>query len=79
MEALTDFVNYINGIVWGPAMLVFILGVGLFLQIGLKVMPILRIGTGFRLLFRGRQEQGDGQISPFNALMTSLIWFRVDS
>ena len=72
MEALTDFVNYINGIVWGPAMLVFILGVGLFLQIGLKIMPILRIGTGFRLLFRGRQEQGDGQISPFNALMTSL-------
>lgn len=72
MEAITNFVNYINGIVWGPAMLVLILGVGLFLQMGLRLMPILKIGTGFRLLFRGREEQGDGQISPFNALMTSL-------
>ncbi|WP_319528825.1 sodium:alanine symporter family protein [uncultured Cohaesibacter sp.] len=72
MEALNSIVNSINGIVWGPLMLVLILGVGFFLQVGLKFMPILNLGTGFRLLFKGREEQGDGQISPFNALMTSL-------
>ncbi|EEB69246.1 amino acid carrier protein [Ruegeria sp. R11] len=54
-------------------MLVLILGVGLFLQIGLKLMPILRIGTGFALLFKGRESgEGEGQITPFNALMTAL-------
>ncbi len=72
MEALTSIVNSINGIVWGPLMLVLILGVGFFLQVGLKLMPILRLGTGFGLLFKGREGQGEGQISPFNALMTSL-------
>jgi AGCS family alanine or glycine:cation symporter len=72
MEALTSIVNSINGIVWGPVMLVLILGVGFFLQVGLKLMPILRLGTGFGLLFKGREGQGEGQISPFNALMTSL-------
>ena len=72
MEALTSIVEDINGVVWGPLMLVLILGVGFFLQVGLKFMPILRISTGFSLLFKGREGQGEGQISPFNALMTSL-------
>lgn len=72
MEALNSIVGAINGIVWGPLMLVLILGVGFFLQVGLKFMPILRIGTGFSLLFKGREAQGEGQISPFNALMTAL-------
>lgn len=72
MEALTNLVGQINGIVWGPVMLILILGVGFFLQVGMKFMPILKLGTGFRLLFSGRESAGEGQISPFNALMTSL-------
>ncbi|MEH6651328.1 MAG: sodium:alanine symporter family protein [Motiliproteus sp.] len=76
METLTGLINTVNGIVWGPMMLVLILGVGLFLQLGLKLMPILKLGTGFKLLWNGRSanssEQKEGEISPFNALMTSL-------
>ncbi|WP_114286527.1 alanine/glycine:cation symporter family protein [Candidatus Halocynthiibacter alkanivorans] len=72
MEALSSFVGAINSIVWGPLMLLLILGVGFFLQAGLKFMPLLRIGTGFRLLWQGRKSKGEGQITPFNALMTSL-------
>ena len=72
MEALNSIVGAINGVVWGPLMLVLILGAGFFLQVGLKFMPILKLGTGFRLLFQGRESSGEGQISPFNALMTSL-------
>jgi alanine or glycine:cation symporter, AGCS family len=72
METLDNIVGAVNGVVWGPVMLVLILGVGFFLQVGLKFMPILRLGKGFSLLFNGRTSQGKGQISPFNALMTSL-------
>lgn len=76
METLTGIINAINGVVWGPMMLVLILGVGLFLQLGLKLMPILKLGTGFKLLWSGRDttdsEKKEGEISPFNALMTSL-------
>jgi len=74
VEALTNVVNAINGVVWGPLMLVLILGTGLFLQIGLKVLPIRKLGFGFRLLWKGRTPPsgGKGEISPFNALMTSL-------
>ena len=76
MEALTELLGTINGIVWGPWMLFFILAVGFFLQVGLKLMPILKLGTGFKLLLGGRsassEDQKEGEISPFNALMTSL-------
>ncbi len=72
METLSGFVGQINSIVWGPLMLVLILGVGFFLQVGLKFMPIIRLGMGFSLLWKGREGSGEGQISPFNALMTSL-------
>jgi AGCS family alanine or glycine:cation symporter len=54
MEALTNLISAINGVVWGVPMLVMILGVGLFLTFGLKLMPILKLGTGFKLLWTGR-------------------------
>lgn len=69
---MTDLITGLNGIVWGPLMLVLILGTGLFLMIGLKLMPMAKLSYGFRMLWRGRQGQGEGEISPFNALMTSL-------
>ncbi|PVV22291.1 MAG: sodium:alanine symporter family protein, partial [gamma proteobacterium symbiont of Ctena orbiculata] len=72
MDSVTELIEWLNGIVWGPLMLVLILGTGLFLMIGLKLMPLARLGYGFRMLWRGREGLGDGEISPFNALMTSL-------
>ncbi|WP_111493237.1 MULTISPECIES: alanine/glycine:cation symporter family protein [Marinobacter] len=72
MEALSNVITAINGLVWGPPMLVLILGVGLFLSLGLKLMPILKLGTGFKLMWQGRQSGDDGEIPPFQALMTAL-------
>jgi len=72
MQPLTEFITSLNGIVWGPLMLMLILGTGLYLMYGLSLMPLRRIGYSFRLLWQGRQEKGEGDIAPFNALMTSL-------
>ncbi|MCK0162522.1 sodium:alanine symporter family protein [Marinobacter sp. S6332] len=75
MEAIENVVGAINGLVWGPPMLVLILGVGLFLSLGLKLMPVLQIGAGLRLMWKGRSSSGaesDGEIPPFQALMTAL-------
>ncbi len=76
VEAITSFFSAIEGVVWGPLMLVLLLGVGLYLQAGLKLVPIRRLGTGFSLLWKGREtskgDEGEGEVSPFNALMTSL-------
>lgn len=72
MQSLNQLISAINGIVWGPLMLVLILGTGLYLMYGLSFIPLRRIGYGFKLLWQGRQEKGEGDIAPFNALMTSL-------
>jgi len=74
MEFLHNLVNGLNGFVWGPPMLVLILGTGFILMVMLKFMPLRRLGTGFVYMWRGR-EKGDastGEISPFQALMTCL-------
>jgi AGCS family alanine or glycine:cation symporter len=72
LEPIDKFVSALNQIVWGPPMLVLILGTGLLLMIGLQLMPLRRLGYGFRMLWEGRSEQGKGDITPFNALMTAL-------
>lgn len=74
MEVLAGLVNTINGIVWGPPMLVLILGTGFFLQVILRAMPLKKIGYGFRLTWQGRKTGPEelGEISPFAALMTAL-------
>ncbi|MNF72352.1 Amino-acid carrier protein AlsT [compost metagenome] len=74
MESLNAMVNSLNGLVWGPPMLALILGTGLFLMLGLKFMPLTKIIPGFRLLWQGRKkgDEGSGEISPFQALMTCL-------
>ncbi|NRQ03406.1 hypothetical protein XMM309_000401 [Aliiroseovarius sp. xm-m-309] len=61
MEALNDIVGAINGVVWGPLMLVLILGVGFLLQVMLKFMPILKVGTASRCCFRAAKPRGKGR------------------
>ena len=68
---MSDLIYTINGWVWGPVMLCLILGTGIYLSIGLRFMTLRRIPAAFRLLFRGG-SRGDGEISPFGALMTAL-------
>ncbi len=72
MQTLSDLITALNGIVWGPLMLVLILGTGLYLMFGLAFMPLRKVGPAFILLWQGRKGQGEGDIAPFNALMTSL-------
>ena len=56
MEVLSNIVGEINGIVWGPLLLVIILGTGFFLQVGLKFLPIRKLAFGFALLWKGREK-----------------------
>ena len=67
-----QIINSVNTVVWGPVMLFLLLGTGVFLTIGLRGMTITRIPYAFGQLLKGRKGSGEGEISPFNALMTAL-------
>ncbi|MCK5719733.1 MAG: sodium:alanine symporter family protein, partial [Thiomargarita sp.] len=53
-------------------MLALILGTGIYLMLGLKLIPFRKLFYGFVMLWRGRKSKEKGDITPFNALMTSL-------
>lgn len=72
METLYSVLNTLSGFIWGPFTLVLLLGVGIYLSLGLKLMPWRQLSNAFKLLFVGRSSQGDGDIPPFQALMTAM-------
>jgi AGCS family alanine or glycine:cation symporter len=72
-SVVVDALNSLNSLVWGPAMLVLIMGTGLYLHLRLGAMPVRRIGTGFQFVWRSRQsDSSSGEVSPYAALMTCL-------
>lgn len=75
LSLLTDALGAINGVVWGAPMLILLALTGVFLTIGLKGMTLSHIPMAFKTLWRGRAEDEEGKkgdISGFNALMTSM-------
>ncbi len=77
MDIFERVIRFLASIVWGPQTLVLLLGVGLFLTIRLRFVQIRRFRLSLRLLlgpkdFGESQTERKGDITPFQALMTSL-------
>ena len=72
METFNSLMEALNNFVWGPPMMLLLLGVGLFLTVGLRFISLTKIGYGFRQLFKKRTGTDEGEVSPFAALMTAL-------
>ncbi|MCY4607018.1 MAG: sodium:alanine symporter family protein [bacterium] len=72
MDSLNSIINSINAFAWGPPMLGALGVTGVLLTVGLLFMPWRKVGYGFRLLFDKGGAVGEGEVKPFNALMTAL-------
>lgn len=72
METLSSILGTLSGFIWGPFTLVLLLGVGIYLSVGLKLMPWCQISHAFKYLVHGRKSEGEGEIPPFQALMTAM-------
>ena len=76
LNALT--LEEISGFVWGPATLILIAGTGLYLMLGLKLMPLRRLGFALNAMLasmtsdKGATQSGDGEVNAFQGLMTAL-------
>jgi AGCS family alanine or glycine:cation symporter len=72
-ESLLEIVNAVSAQVWGPPMLVLLVGTGLYLTFLLKGLQFRAIFHSLYLAFVKRKEEGaEGDISHFQALMTAL-------
>lgn len=74
MDRIIELVDWINGLVWGPYMLVLLVGTGLLLTIMLKGLQFTQLGHSLYLaLIKRKDDQAEeGDISNFQALMTAL-------
>ncbi len=73
-DAANDFLSRASDFIWGPTCLIpLLLGAGLFLTIRLRGLQFRQLGSALHLAFIIRREDdGDGEISHFAALMTAL-------
>lgn len=68
---VSQLLNDVNDFVWGPVMLAFLVGTGIFLTVRLKFLPWRNLGYAIKMIIRSK-EQHTGDISPFQSLMTAL-------
>jgi len=64
-------VSVLSGWVWGPPMLILLVGTGLYLTVMLKGLQFRALGHALKLVFH-KEDKADGDISHFAALTTAL-------
>ncbi len=60
-----------NNFVWGPPLLLLLVGTGVYFTIRLGLFQLSKLPTAFRLIFSSDQS-GQGDVSSFAALCTAL-------
>lgn len=68
---LENILSTINDFVWGPPLLILLVGTGVYLTLRLGLLQITKLPKAFRLIFVHDEEQ-HGDISSFAALATAL-------
>lgn len=71
MELLEGLISSLSSIIWGPPMLILLVGTGIYLTIVLKGMQFWALPHALKLIFH-KEHDGEGEISHFAALMTAL-------
>ena len=74
-EKIFDLVTKVDDFVWGPAMLVLLVGTGIFLTIRVGFLTWRNLGYAIKSTLSKEartQKRGDGDVSPFSALTTAL-------
>ncbi len=83
LTELESFLGTLSGYIWAgipwgdsgiviPVLLTLLLGVGIYLTLSLRFLPWRRLPYGVGLLIRGAQSTAPGDVTPFQALMTTL-------
>ena len=72
---VNEIVDYLNGIAWGPWMLILLVGTGVYLSARVGFIQFSRFGYVMKQtagkLFK-KQTAGEGEVTPFQALATAL-------
>lgn len=68
---MLEILNAVDGFVWGPPLLLLLVGTGLWLTFRLRFLQVFNLGTALKLIFKAKND-GDGDVNSFKALCTAL-------
>lgn len=72
MDGFVELFNSFRSFIWGPPLLLLLLGTGLYLSFLLRGIQFRELGRAFSLMFKRGSTKSEGDISSFQALMTGL-------
>ncbi len=77
MTAIMDFLTILDNFVWGPPMMIVLVGTGIFLTIRLGFPQFKHTSYALKLIFKGafkkdNSAKEEGEITPFQALTSTL-------
>jgi alanine or glycine:cation symporter, AGCS family len=67
---MEDFVNWLSGIIWSPALIYLCLGLGLFYSLAMRFLQVRHMKDIVKLMFKGGKSEAG--ISSFQALTLAL-------
>ncbi len=71
MDAINTILNEIDSLLWGPPLIVLLLGTGIYLTLRLNLMQVFRLPLALSLIFRAKNH-GEGDVSSFKSLCVAL-------
>lgn len=71
MEFIANWINIIDGWVWGWPLMILIFATGILLTIRTGVVQVLHLPKALRFMVKN-EEDGEGEVSSFGALCTAL-------
>lgn len=68
---MLEILNQIDAFVWGPPLLILLVGTGIYLTFRLQLLQITNLPSALKLIFVAKSD-GHGDVSSFKALCTAL-------
>ena len=68
---MLEFLNNVDSLVWGPPLMILLMGTGLLLSFRLGLIQVMKLPKALQLIFTARSK-GEGDVSSFQALCTAL-------
>jgi AGCS family alanine or glycine:cation symporter len=68
---MLEILNEIDAFVWGPPLLVLLVGTGILLTFRLKLLQVFKLPQALGLIFSAKND-GSGDVNSFKALCTAL-------
>ncbi len=72
MNQIQSILNSVDSFIWGPPLLILLVGTGIYFTFRLRLIQFIHLPTALKLVFSKSDKRSEGDVSSFAALCTAL-------